>query len=495
MTNTKAKWFRDPGSKPVNEPRRPGREYPRTPDERRNYPTPRDPTPRRPPGVPVPSHNDPRFRPGGPYGPKVKPEIPPVRGPRPVSPRPFPAHGPVRLPNPRPFRFPKLPTPFGNPLWDIIPAAVEEIIYPDPNLDRVPALPHNYRWCNGPGDFNWFKMPGFRKFESYGGPFFANNGSCFVGAIDSQSPAAWDGRMGMGILNGNLRCYWWWNYDFVPWPGDFRGATVGSVERVGPAINPQPGPHPPLIPLRWSNPNIERWAPYFPDEFPEIAPPVEDLEPGVAEPPTVKNPDSPYDPDHAWAWDPVFGLAPVVFAPPVSNTPPEVPVPPTVRLPPSQREAPPAGTRQRKAMARTKAVAIAIYKALDWASEAAEVVDAIYQALPKKVRDRWEKDRGAHWVRDYVTGKWKKVGLDRPGDQFGQYGLEGADWKLQAIYHNLGSLDLELAFRNIVKNHLSDLVIGGMQKKLPNNTGNAHAEGEREVAKWLDDIFTGELGL
>lgn len=497
MTNTKARWYRSPGAKPVYEPQRPGRDYPRTPDERRNYPTPPDPTPRRPPGVPVPSHNDPRFRPGGPYGPQVKPEIPPVRGPRPVSPKRFPVPGAIRLPKPRPFRFPRPIPGLGGPAVAIIPF-VEPLIFPDNSRKHPPILPYNYKWCWGPFDWPSDKDWGDATY----GPAFLWYGECFSypGPLTGQvaEDVSWSALPQYGAFAQITQfdepvAYWWRNYNFteaIP----YRGAAAGTAIRVGPSLNPQPSPHWPLISMTPApNPNLQRWWPIAPQPWDPPLKPVEELVPGVAVP-TVTNPDSPYEPDHAWSWEPVFGLAPVVFAPPVTNNPPEVPAPPTVRLPPSQREAPPPGTRQRKAIAAAK-VAVAIYKGLDWASEAAEVVDAIYDALPKKARDRWEKDRGAHWVKDYVTGKWKKVGLERPGDNFGQYGLDGADWKLQAIYHNLHQLDLELAFRNIVKNHLSDLVIGGMQRKLPNNTGNAHADGEREVAKWLDDIFTGELGL
>src|SRR3546814_8177011 len=87
-------------------------------------------------------------------------------------------------------------------------------------------------------------------------------------------------------------------------------------------------------------------------------------------------------------------------------------------------------------------IGISIFKVLDSVSEAAEVVDALYEALPEDVKKRWGRDR-------------------RPGDSFGQYGLEGADWKLEALYYNWSKVDSEQAVKNLVKNrseeHTSEL--------------------------------------
>ena len=148
-------------------------------------------------------------------------------------------------------------------------------------------------------------------------------------------------------------------------------------------------------------------------------------------------------------------------------------------------------------MTRTKAIGIATYKALDAVSEGAEVVDAVYDALPADVRKRWEKERfpDARWVRDKNTGKWERVGVERPGDSFGQYGIDGADWKLQALYYNWHKVDVEKAIKNIIKNELSDRVIGGIQSGLPKNSGAAHSQGEMELGQSLDDWFSSEFGL
>jgi hypothetical protein len=112
---------------------------------------------------------------------------------------------------------------------------------------------------------------------------------------------------------------------------------------------------------------------------------------------------------------------------------------------------PPANTKEIKGKL-TKAVAEFV-KYLDRLSEAAEVVTAIYDALPKDVRKRWD--------RDPATGKKRKF---RDGDQMGQYGLDGADWKLQALAANWHKVDINEAVKNILANHLEDKLYGAAHK-------------------------------
>jgi len=151
------------------------------------------------------------------------------------------------------------------------------------------------------------------------------------------------------------------------------------------------------------------------------------------------------------------------------------------------------GDKDKKVISRTASLGHAIFKALDKISEAAEVVDAVYDALPKDVKKRWEKDRGAHWAK--VDGKFKWVGLNRgPVDTFGQYGIDGADWKLQAIYHNWHKIDAAQAVRNIVKNELADQIVGRYHKHAPKNSGVAMEEQEKFLNKKVDDALS-FLGL
>jgi hypothetical protein len=107
---------------------------------------------------------------------------------------------------------------------------------------------------------------------------------------------------------------------------------------------------------------------------------------------------------------------------------------------------PPKGTKELKSNAGKFAARIA--DILDRVSEGSEVIDAIYQALPADVRKRWEKGRD----------------LDRQGDNAGQYGLAGADWKIQAIWHNVLKIDPSDALRNILLNELEDKLYGAAHK-------------------------------
>ena len=78
--------------------------------------------------------------------------------------------------------------------------------------------------------------------------------------------------------------------------------------------------------------------------------------------------------------------------------------------------------------------------------------------------------------------------MDRPGDQYGQYGIEGADWKAQALWEHWDKVDMEAAMENLFKNYVEDKVIGGIHRKLPRNSGNANPEGDREFAKRLEEL-------
>lgn len=151
------------------------------------------------------------------------------------------------------------------------------------------------------------------------------------------------------------------------------------------------------------------------------------------------------------------------------------------------------GERERKFITRTQRVGQAIFQVLDTASEWAEVVDCIYGSLPKKTRDRWEKDRGLHWVKVKTPyrpgGVWVKTKA-RKGlsiwETAGQYGLDGADWKSEAIWHNLDKVDMDASLRCMAANHVEDMIIGGIQRRLPRNTGGALDQGNQALAEALN---------
>lgn len=130
------------------------------------------------------------------------------------------------------------------------------------------------------------------------------------------------------------------------------------------------------------------------------------------------------------------------------------PTVPIKRRPPKRRE------KERKNLAR--AIVGNIMRVLDEISELAEVVDAFYDALPASTRKRWDR---------------KSRGLI---DQAGQYGIDGADWKLQALWHNWHRVDTEKALVNIINNQAQDALLGMLHRNLPRNKGGA-----------FDDAFLG----
>ena len=471
MVATKAKWFRDwgkPRGKPILEPRRPsGPSYRPPPGHRDTY---RDlPVPlheQKPPPQRLPGHGDPRFPGFNPdHYPKPKPLIDPAEG---RAARALDRQ--ARRIGGRAFR---------NTLGTLgvlmdVADYVEPLIYP--NYTKVPVLPANYYWCSGP---SLISLPWITK------PFFEFSGSCTISVpIIGQAPS--NPNQANGILAGRAEVYWSRNYGTPPG----RTAVQGVAKRIVVA-NPQLGPKQPYGFADAPNPNLVRFAPGV--LSPGFGRP---LQPAISSGPEgFMSPDSPYEPDHAWIYETATSAEFGPIGGGVGRLNPGIKTPPST--PPAGRKPPARNEKQGKVMTKSLKVAIALYKALDWASESAEVVDAVYQALPKDVRARWEKNRfpDAHWVRDKQTGKWVKVGVDRPGDNFGQYGLSGADWKLQALWHNWHKVDYVQAVRNIIKNELSDRIIGGYQKALPRNAGSAHSAGERELAKRIDQYLAEELGL
>ena len=145
-------------------------------------------------------------------------------------------------------------------------------------------------------------------------------------------------------------------------------------------------------------------------------------------------------------------------------------------IPKHKRQPPGRGTKEGKVLSNSAKVGIGLFRALDTASEAAEVVSAIYDALPEHIKKLYNRK-------------------DRPGDSFGQYGLDGADWKLPAIYKHWREVDTRKAVENMFKNEIEDKIIGGYQKALPRNTVNAMQDSEKAFYKKLDQLLSDELGF
>ena len=394
-------------------------------------------------------------RPGDGSHRKHRPVVPDRQWPTPSYPererpaRPVPGQGAIPR---RPYRIPKVPLG-GAVVAPLIAADLfDDFISPwfGPDPSKPPTIPSNYSWCSGP------VMPTARWAT---GPAFRSTGNCDITVpLFGQSANATTVANWASYPLGNLRHYWmriYHNTALTP----YRGVLLGTITRDY-VVSPQPQPSPKWSQYWNADPNLVRWLP-GPALQPGFGSPVRQPERDPLDRVTSPNPEgSPYQPDYRWAFD--IGPAPGVVKRPIR--------------PPAGRRPPRKGERQRKVITKTRAIAIGLYRALDAASEASEIVDAFYEALPDHVKERWNRP-------------------DRMGDNFGQYGLGGADWKLQALYYNWHQVDMEAAIKAIIKNQLSDSIVGGMQAVLPRNTGAAHSQGEIELAEWLDWFFSQELGL
>lgn len=147
--------------------------------------------------------------------------------------------------------------------------------------------------------------------------------------------------------------------------------------------------------------------------------------------------------------------------------------PPPPSLPRGTRPSRPGPrTRERKAKGKASVVA-KVLKVWDYVSERAETVDALYDALPDRTKKKWG------------CGKVKRGLIDSAG----QYGIDAADCKLQALWHNYHKIDMDKAIKNIVANEIQDKVIGGVAGKLPRNVGHAVDEGQLGINDLLDALF------
>jgi phage tail sheath protein FI len=111
-----------------------------------------------------------------------------------------------------------------------------------------------------------------------------------------------------------------------------------------------------------------------------------------------------------------------------------------------------------------------ILSVVDAISEGAEVVDCFYKQLPKATRDRWAR-KAADYVGEEFTSA-RAVESARVVDRPKAYGIQGADWKASALWHNweqLGNVEINAALECVVVNHISDKFIGaaiGAKNKL-----------------------------
>lgn len=146
-----------------------------------------------------------------------------------------------------------------------------------------------------------------------------------------------------------------------------------------------------------------------------------------------------------------------------------------ISVPPSPRAPPGEGVKERKTITKSKALVHFVLKRLDEVSELSEIVDAMFEALPKDIRRKWERKYARH----------KNL-----ADQAGQYGIDGADWKMQALWHNWHSLDVNRAWKNIAKNLFEDQIYGQIHKRLPPGAARAMQGGFRSFSEWLNGFLS-----
>ena len=148
-----------------------------------------------------------------------------------------------------------------------------------------------------------------------------------------------------------------------------------------------------------------------------------------------------------------------------------------------------------------------LFKALDDVSEGCEVVDALYDALPNEAKKAAAKKAGYVWspsakkyvlpgdgslkASDNTTEAFRPAGAGSRAfvDQFGQYGLDGCDWKAQALYDNAHKLDVCTGVQNIMKNYVEDKLHGVTHKYRPRNTVNGLADADKEFGTLLNGLL------
>lgn len=149
--------------------------------------------------------------------------------------------------------------------------------------------------------------------------------------------------------------------------------------------------------------------------------------------------------------------------------------------PPRPRIKPDAKLRSRPPGRRTKEHKMnsrgvqAGFAALGALSEGAEVVDSLFEALPKNTKDKWKKKN--------------KSKFDSAG---GQFSWDGAQWKIQAVYHNFDAIDWPQAIKNIAKNQVEDQLIGGVNQQFgKHNPRDSVASGpiNQGISRGLDAVF------
>ncbi|WP_374412999.1 hypothetical protein [Novosphingobium colocasiae] len=136
---------------------------------------------------------------------------------------------------------------------------------------------------------------------------------------------------------------------------------------------------------------------------------------------------------------------------------------------PHRRQRPEAGERERKTITKSKKFVLGVFAALDTVSELSEIIDAFYDALPDRIKKRYQQKRRG------------------PIDSFGQYGIDGADWKIRVVWYNFSKIDAERALLNLMNNAFQDQLHGLIHRGLPRNSGDAFEAAMRAIEDALKE--------
>ena len=359
-----------------------------------------------------------------------KPKRPPGKGPR----KPGFGRKPPKLPR---LPMPRVPIPGGLAIplaiipalpFVFLPKKNDEPFQPDPSIWRFRCRHKSGRYPGNP------PYGGTKNYRPYFMWYHGTICSTAAGQVPSsvrQPVADWG--------NGGPDDYTWvymndYGRDTVILADTkidaFRARMDVNWNRIAPSPNGQ-------------TPWIVRpttWVPLAPDALP----PNPNGAPAPAPPLPLAEPVPTLDPPPQWSYGPPGAPPPA----PHTSTPPR------------------PGSKDAKVISRSQKFAIALFSFLDFLSESCEIVDAIYEAIPRDIRKLIEQD-----VRNDVAFL----------DQAGQYGIDGCDWKIPFIYEFWSEIDTPQALCNIVKNITEDQLIGVVRKNLPRNFGS-QIGGDANVA-------------
>lgn len=137
----------------------------------------------------------------------------------------------------------------------------------------------------------------------------------------------------------------------------------------------------------------------------------------------------------------------------------------TVTNPPGHTDAPP-GPKTKERKTRMSGVALAIWRAANWVTEAADFIEALYEALPTRVRREARKRYG--------------------------YKLKAIE-QMEVLYHNWHLLSIKKATINIVEMNINDWVIAIQAKGYQNQMKDLVKFVDTPLgAQSINHIITGE---